>query len=399
MYRYPSIDHINITKDKWAEKLSYGENNYKYYIEEKMDGSQLTVMLNKKELVFYNKGSKVNTDATVFNAPCTMLELIKNELNPNYIYHGESICRIKHNTVVYSKTPKHYYILYDIYDTINNQYLNHNEIKEEAKRLGLNHAQLLYENNDPSINPIDKCEELIKAIEEGKLESCLGGTLEGIVLKHPKFMNKDGDLMAMKLKCVTNNFKERHRTKQQKTVRSIDDFIEFLGLQFSCTARFNKAYQHLRDRNESITYDNIKNELDIDFEKEYKKEIMMNLYLEFGPIIKRHARSGLSKWHCKLLGIPVENEEESRGGYILWKYGITFAKEKRFTEIYNDLKNNQQLINNKKDIHKLSEKMDKSFDEKYKDDATIFLWDQYHEQIKTYAKKDMDEWFNNLIME
>lgn len=61
----------------------------------------------------------------------------KNILNPNYIYHGESICRIKHNVIAYSRTPAYYFIVYDIFDITTNKYLSLEIKKEETTRVGL----------------------------------------------------------------------------------------------------------------------------------------------------------------------------------------------------------------------------------------------------------------------
>lgn len=53
------------------------------------------------------------------------------------------------------------------------------------------------------------CTKLMDQIESGEIQSCLGGTLEGIVLKHHAF-KQNNKITATKLKYVTDKFKERH---------------------------------------------------------------------------------------------------------------------------------------------------------------------------------------------
>jgi hypothetical protein len=175
--------------------------------------------------------------------------------------------------------------------------------QEEAKRLGLECVPSLYYNEDVNCDPIQKCSELIKNIEEENLISLLGGIPEGIVLKHHSF-NKNGKIVATKKKMVTNKFKERHCNKQEKMTYSVDDYIKRLGLQFATEARYHKAFQHLIEKGD-LDRNHLKNddvhkmtiELNSDFDKEYKEEVMMCLWTELSSIIKKHAREGLRTWY------------------------------------------------------------------------------------------------------
>ena len=172
-------------------------------------------------------------------------------------------------------------------------------------RVGLECVQLLYYNDDKECQPYTKCNELIKQIEENAIGSCLGGCIEGIVLKHHAFVHKNRT-SSVKLKFVTNIFKERHVLKQDKVVYSSDEFLERLGKSFCTNARFHKAYQHLVE-NCTIDPNDVKNsdinklvlELDTDFDKEYREEMMMLLWTEFSPIIKKYARDGAGSWFVK----------------------------------------------------------------------------------------------------
>ncbi len=302
MIPFPSIETIKInSKRLWNEG-----DNYKYYIEEKIDGSQLSMFINDNDHIsFYNKNKTVSENNSAFMKAITMLRYKydgKNILNQNYIYHGESICRIKHNVIAYSRTPINYFIIYDIYDITTNKYVSLETKKEETKRIGLEMVAILYYNSDPETNPYTTCTKLIEQIETGELQSCLGGTLEGIVLKHHEF-SQNNKVSATKLKYVTNKFKERHVIKQPKVELSADDFLNSLGNSFCTEGRFHKAYQHLVESGK-ITENNVKRndldkiigELNTDFDKEYQEELMLLLWTEFSPHIKKLARNNVGIW-------------------------------------------------------------------------------------------------------
>lgn len=296
---YPSIQTIDLNNARsWKD-----HDNYKYYIEEKIDGSQLSIMTNQGKLVFYNKNKIAGENNAAFTNSVSMLRFKfenKSILNPSFIYHGESVCKIKHNVNVYHRTPVNYFILYDIYDLESRTYLSSEMKIAESERIGMECVPIIYTNSDPDQSPYTKCEDIIKLIEEGKIESVLGGTPEGIVLKHHAF-EQNGKTVSTKLKYVTDTFKERHAVKQPKTELTADDFINRLGASFNTEARFHKAAQHLSE-SDQINLDSLKpsdlhkivNELNSDFDKEYREEMMLTLWLEFGPVLKKLARENTS---------------------------------------------------------------------------------------------------------
>jgi hypothetical protein len=311
---YPSIETVESIKNrKWDKE----ENNYKFYIEEKIDGSQLSFLLNEGKLVFYNKSNKIKEGTNIFDKALTMLRFAfndKNLLNNDLIYHGEAVCNLKHNCVLYNRTPKYYFILYDIYNVPERKYMSPEFKQEEAKRLNLECVPIIYYNDDVNCNVIEKCEQLITDIIENKLESCLGGIPEGIVLKHHAFNKGGGEITATKKKMVTDKFKERLSHKQEKMVYSADDFIKRVGLSFAVHARYHKAVQHLLEKDllikDKITGNDIHKvteELNSDFDKEYKEEMMMLLWTEMSPHIKKYAREGLGQWFRETI---VDNKQQ-----------------------------------------------------------------------------------------
>lgn len=84
---YPPIQTLNLNSNRiWTEN-----DNYKYYIEEKIDGSQLSIILEENnKLCFYNKRTPISETNSTFMKSVSMLKYNydgKNILNSNYIYH------------------------------------------------------------------------------------------------------------------------------------------------------------------------------------------------------------------------------------------------------------------------------------------------------------------------
>lgn len=141
---------------------------------------------------------------SAFDKATVMLNEIAHLFNPLYDYCGEVIAAPRQSTISYSSVPPRYYILYDIVarsdnsrdNNGGNRWLSHQEVAEEAKRLGLLSVRILYDNGTffgddekaaREMDPIAKAQEFIDQIEAGTLVSMLGGRVEGIVIKHPCF--------------------------------------------------------------------------------------------------------------------------------------------------------------------------------------------------------------------
>ena len=329
MIGYPSIPTINTSVDKKTGSFSSGRDwtyneNYKWYIEEKLDGSQLSFTLNNKgdEIEFYCRNKRVDKNNSTFSKATTMLQVLKSKLNPNLIYHGEAICKLRHNTVSYDRMPKYYWIMYDIQLKKDKTFLNRQLIEHIAtNELNIEIVPILQQGTkESSESPIMVAQRLIDEIESGKLTSYLGGTPEGIVLKHPRFEHTDGKFTSTKIKLTTEKFKEAHFSKKPKELNTPTDFCEWLGSQFNTEARFHKAYQHCRDRNQ-LQLNNTNNDdnnsknhlkkveqqknrditlmlkdLDDDFNDEWEEIIKQYLWSEYSEQIRKAARKDFTKW-------------------------------------------------------------------------------------------------------
>jgi hypothetical protein len=306
--KYPSIEHVNITSSRdWQGTTEEEALNHEYYIEEKIDGSQLSFALaqDNTALQFYNKGKAIAPTNKTFYKATAMLQMLSQKCNPEFVYHGEAVCDKRHNVAQYERTPKYYFVLYDLSSSTTGEYYGPEVKRSEAERLGLECVQTLYHNQDPSLSPYSKCEELIEQIDAGVIKSMLGGKIEGVVLKHHNFV-RNSKKVSTKLKLVTDEFKESHASSKGKRKKATpEEVLEDLGTCYATHARFHKAYQHLRDQekltNKPKDIHMISQELDEDFAREHLEEIKNYLWVEFGPTILAHAKTGFSDWYKELM--------------------------------------------------------------------------------------------------
>ena len=315
--KYPSIDNVNLNSTRSWKGTGAEENNHRWYIEEKVDGSQMSFVVSAEEeptVTFYNKGSPINPTNKVFVKAINMITMLASKLNPAYVYHGEAVCSSRHNVVQYDRYPKYYFILFDIQGASCGELktpqgptglLNPDEKRVEAERIGLEVVPTFIWNTDPDRSPYVACKELLDDIMAGKVQSILGGRPEGVVLKHHNFVSK-GKSVATKLKLVTPEFKESHGMKQIKGERHTPELaVAEVGKSFSTPARFQKAVQHLRDadklKNSPEDLYKLKEELDADLERENQEEIMMYLWAELAPYVKRECRTNFDEWYKEYL--------------------------------------------------------------------------------------------------
>ena len=318
--KYPSIDNLSMNSSRsWAGDAPGEEGNVNWYIEEKIDGSQLTFRLRHEgdadynaeapSLLFFNKGGNVGSTSKVFVKAINLLNTVCDRFNPSYVYHGEAVCSTQHNVVKYVRPPKYYFILYDIGTP--SGLLDPIQKRDEGQRVGLEVVPTLYLNRVGHVSPYQKCQSLIDDIRYERLTSILGGPPEGIVLKHHAFVYR-GKTTATKLKLVTPDFRESHAMKQHKEQATPETAITAVGQAYSLPARFHKAYQHLRDagklKGDDVDFFRIKEELDNDLEREAREEVTAYLWAELAPYVKRACRTGFDEWYKQKLAEPKPSD-------------------------------------------------------------------------------------------
>lgn len=289
----------------------WDERNTDWWIEEKLDGSQLSFHGTfNGNMIFYNRGKEINQTAPgwVFEAAIAALSTLRLKLVHGIMYHGECIVKCKHNVVRYGRVPRLYFVLFDMQYLKDGLYVSRNDMESHATILGLECVPVLYANADPAVQPGAKCDELITAMTPGC--SLLGGEdlPEGVVIKHHAFVrSENGKTVASKIKVVREEFKEEHRRpKKNKDAIAVpltltaDESLERIMSWFSKEVRWQKAKQRLRDQGK-ITGDPenglkergaIRDEARRDFKEECKESIKSLLWAEFGQRLTQAITDG-----------------------------------------------------------------------------------------------------------
>jgi hypothetical protein len=353
---------------KYEEYVDPDHDNHLWYLEEKIDGSQLswTLAVDRKTLEFYNKEGTAPNNNIFGPAIKSITEKFSNKLhllNPDYTYHGETLCKPKHNVITYTRFPRNYWICYDIYDSKLRRFLHREEKVRECLELDLECVQVLYTNTEKSTKPHEEAKKLIAKFESREITSQLGGMIEGLVLKNHAFF-KGGEYLSRKKKITTSIFKEKQKvgTKGAKDF-SPEEFLDLLGSSYDVGARFSKAVIHLKEadkwnyENTTINIVEIKEELDRDFDKEYKSEVKDYLHTRFVKDIMENPESVEHiefHEHLKMENPQILPEEGKDDSEIV--YNRKFYREK---------------VNEIKD----------------------FLWKKYNMIIKQRARKSLQDWF------
>lgn len=326
---FPKITHYDPEITNFDNYLIEGNQNW--FLQEKMDGSNFGFHSDGSQIKYYNKGSEVKENP-VWRKSIKGIDTIKHKLNQNYIYYGESITEKCHVTITYDTTPPFWVILYDIKEKDTGRNLHYTEVKIEADRLGLMMAQVLHDNTGLNKNIAYIVPELIYDIENGKIKSCLGGNIEGIVIKHPTFKGSDGNISYRRQKYVTSQHKEQHHMKniKIKVDKSSPDnaFFEY-GKTYATEARFMKSVQRLKEKNilNPNKNKNIKplmDDLDSDLLSERKNDIVEYIWNFFE----------------KTINDAIDNKEKMFGSICLnydSKLDYEYIKEMLFIEYSNNV--------------------------------------------------------------
>lgn len=211
-------------------------------IQEKYDGSQISFGWDDDgELYVRSKGKLQYGDGAVpdkmFNPAVTYLSTLEPHALGLEWYRGEFFSKPKHNTLAYPRMPKNGIVLYDVNSTTGPEnYFGKQRVKDAADALGLEACQEFGSYTTVTRELID---ELMKK------ESSLGGPMEGIVIKNYHQFSKDGKVTMGKV--VSDEFREKHEKSWKQRNPSGKDVIQDIITSLDTEARYEKAYQHLRD--------------------------------------------------------------------------------------------------------------------------------------------------------
>lgn len=317
---YPSVAHLG------ARANELFAHSIQWWIEEKIDGSQLSFSLRPQteppELRFTNHGKELLAAVysnNVFGPASARLSAHAlsgdgGGFHAAFVYHGEAVCKRKHSTLEYQRTPRFFFVCYDIYDSLMETYLSYPDKLVECRRLGLECVQLLREPNaDPTALAYDTAAAFVERIDRGELTSMLGGCrLEGVVIKHNNLVTiktyqgveRSRTTAATRLKLVTKPFKESHAsggTPKMVDVADANAAVADIGRLFATEARFTKGLLRMRDADSGIndgyprqTLEVLERDLDRDLAKEYEDEVKTYLWHALGGLVKKAAREGLA---------------------------------------------------------------------------------------------------------
>lgn len=398
--KYPSINCVNPESQReWK-----GPNAF-WYIQEKIDGSQMSFGFVGDTLSFFNKGKIIKSGNKIFNKAMMMISEIQNKLDSTLIYHCEVVQKKKHSTVLYNRTPEYYIILYDLQEkSEGGRFFSYKKLIKEAERVGLECTQVLYDNKieKSDESPISIGSKLISEIENGNIQSCLGGTPEGIVIKHNNFYDENlKRTLPLKYKMVTSKFREEIGLKQKKQIS--DNFLENLGLNYNVVARFRKAVYRLRDsetlsENKTENLDKLIAELDCDFDKEYENIIKSYLWCEYRDGIIKSSRTDFVSWY-KTQQCVSQSPKLTKDEIIdfVTSIGFEYNKESRFKSVVNFIETNVGPLdeNKNKNIAKICQYLDNDIDNNSLHFKNL-LWEKFSPTIKTFARRDFITWYSKF---
>nr|QBK87019.1 MAG: hypothetical protein LCMAC103_03630 [Marseillevirus LCMAC103] len=271
-------------------------------VQEKVDGSQLTVFKKAGALHYYNKTKEINPQGSLWRNVWLSLHGKEKWFQEGLYYHGEAVRNRLPNVTEYARTPRHCWIVYEIARQ-DGTVLTPEEMAGVLAGPGLETVALIYDSKRDGA-PGDLLALVNRAmdrIDAGGLRSCLGGTPEGIVLKALN-VPRQGATTTTRLKFVRREFQEvNHQKKKRLPEVGTAEFIRKLGEVFDTDARRHKAIQHLREggRWKVAVNQNIGAmvaELDRDLLKEAADEIKAQLFIRFWPEISKAARGDVARF-------------------------------------------------------------------------------------------------------
>jgi len=292
--KLPSYSKIHALGHAYLKNLFQGD----VIVEEKVDGSQFSFGKRGDQLFFRSRGANIYSETAdkLFKGAVDYITSIKELLVDGWTYRGEVLHAPRHNTLTYSRTPKHNVVIFDIDTNDGQNYISPKGKEIEAAKLDLEVVPCFYTGEITDQNG------LASLLQE---ESFLGGCkVEGIVIKNYSQFGKDGKTLMGK--WVREEFKEIHQGAWKGANPSKNDVIEMMVKVYQVPARWEKAVGHLRDAGqlEDAPQDigKIMMEFQKDLMEECSAEIKEKLFEYAAPKIARGATRGIAEWYkMKLL--------------------------------------------------------------------------------------------------
>jgi len=291
--------------------------SHRVLLQEKVDGSQLTIFKKDDTLHYYNKNSACNPNGEPWRDAYLQLCQHPEFFQEGHFYHGESLKNsmkkrgdqtlYRPNVCEYSRLPRYNYIIYEIIRS-DGYILTPEEMLSHLEGTGLETVQVFF---DSTIHPYEQglkkiVDTLLEKMENGSLASSLGLKPEGLVLKVLNKKDKEGAYSTKRLKFVRPMFVETHLKKKENLYQvSDEEFIVELGKVYDTDARKMKAVQHLREKgawnsDKNKNFKNMTDELNADLLKEKSEEIRDLLFARFWPQISKAAQGDIAVFFAGL---------------------------------------------------------------------------------------------------
>lgn len=276
-------------------------------IEEKVDGSQFSFMVEDGELFCRSKGTQLVVDAPekMFARAVETVKELQPLLVDGWVYRCEYLQKPKHNTLVYGRVPEKHLILFDVM-TGPEDYLSPAEKAAEGARLGLEVVPVIFQGR---VTGMDMFNGFLER------ESILGGcNIEGVVVKNYALFTREKKIALAKY--VSEKFKEKHTKEWGKSNPSSGDIVQLLIATYRNENRWEKAVQHIRDNGglEHSPRDigSLIKEVPADILKECEDEIKDKLFKHFWPKIRRGITAGLPEWYKQRLAESAFADAEAQ---------------------------------------------------------------------------------------
>lgn len=283
-------------------------------VQEKIDGSQFSFGVFDGRLRIRSKGKEQDVDVPdkMFDKALVTVRDILPLLSDGVTYRAEYLRVPKHNALAYERVPRGNLIIFDI-NTGHEEYLSPKEVAFEANRIGL---EVVPTFTVTEVRPtMEWLDQILSTV------SCLGGpTIEGVVLKNYSLFGQDKkSLMA---KFVSESFKEKHEKVWGAKNVGNKDLASRVIDAYKTEARWEKAWQHLRDSGqleESLRdIPKLLQEVSRDTLAECEGEIKDILFKQFWKPISSGIIRGLPEWYKRKLAesqfaetdAPVAQEQE-----------------------------------------------------------------------------------------
>lgn len=267
-------------------------------VQEKIDGSQFSFGVVDGAIHFRSKGATIypeTTDKLFRQAVDTATALFDaGMLVTGWTYRAEAMMGPKHNALCYERQPNGGLILFDV-DTAQESRLSTPEsLASIAGELSLECVPVLYQG---LVSAPGQLRELLDR------PSCLGGKMEGVVVKNYERWGNDGKMLMGKI--VAEGFKELNAGNWKKENPNRQDIISSLIGMHRTEARWAKAVQHLRERGELLEdpkdIGKLIKEVGEDVHAECAEDIKEALFKAFWKDIQRGITGGLPEWYKSTL--------------------------------------------------------------------------------------------------